>query len=81
MEQEELYDTLLELYTKVYESIGVVFETLDKYQDFFLEHEIDSEVETKIVNEFLNSHKLTKLQKQVLKNNYYMGCAPKEKKV
>lgn len=77
MRDDKLYSGLIDLYRTVYKSLGHDFDKIDKFRDFFLNYEISKEVEDKIVNEFLNSSRLSKLQKQVIKNNYYLGVSPK----
>lgn len=76
MKQDKVHNTLKALYEVVYASIGYDFGSIDKVQDFYKNYLICSDAEDKIVNDFLNSKKLTKLQKQVIKSSYYIGCSP-----
>lgn len=77
MKTDKLYNVLLDLYRAVYSSIGYNFDDIDKEDNFFWKYEIDGSAEDKIVNDFINSQKLTKFQKIIIKNNYYMGVSPK----
>ena len=77
MKQDKLYDALLDLYREVYLSLGYCFDDIDKTKDFYLGYQIDKATEDKIVNVFLNSRRLTKHQKEVIKINYYLGVSPR----
>jgi len=79
MKSDKLYETLLNCYREIYRSLGVDFDKIDKQEGFYLNYEIDGVVEDKIVNEFINSQRLTRHQKQVIKSSYYLGCAPVSK--
>lgn len=77
MKDDKLYKILLALYVEIYASLSVDFNELDKEDGFFMNYEIGREVEVKLVNDFLSRQRLTRLQKRVIKNNYYIGCSPK----
>ena len=81
MKQDKLYNILLDLYREIYKSIGVDFDTVDKEPNWFWEYEIDADIQDKLVKDFLNSRRLSVLEKKVISINYYMGCSPKNKKI
>lgn len=81
MKQDKLYNILLDLYREVYKSIGVDFDTVDKVKEWFWEYEIEEVIQDKLINEFLNSRRLSVLEKRVIKSSYYIGCSPKIKKI
>lgn len=77
MGTDKLYNKLLELYRTVYSAIGIDFDSVDKVDNWCLQYNIDESAEEQIVEDFLNKNKLSKLEKQVLKFNYYLGVSPK----
>ncbi len=80
MKNDKLYRALIGLYEEVYKSIGEDFHSIDKVDGWFKNYFIDSDKETKIVNNFLSRQKLTKPQKNIVSINYYLGCSPMRKK-
>lgn len=54
------------LYEEVYKSIGEDFHSIDKVDGWFKNYFMDSDKETKIVNNFLSRQKLTKLKRILL---------------
>lgn len=79
MRNDKLYKILITLYRKVYSSIGIDFDSLNKEEHFYLNYEIDGKEEDEIINNHLSNKRLSSYQKQVIKINYYLGCSPKRK--
>jgi hypothetical protein len=69
---------LLDIYRAVYFDIGVNFDEIDKSkQDWFLDYCLSESRQEEILEDMLKGKRITKLKKNAIKMNYYLGVSPK----
>jgi ornithine carbamoyltransferase len=69
---------LLNIYRAIYFDIGVNFDEINKSkQDWFLDYCLPESRQEEILEDILNGKRLTKLKKNAIKMNYYLGVSPK----
>ena len=78
MKQTKEQQLLLDIYRAVYWEIGVNFDEIDKSkQDWFLAYCLSDSRQEEILEDMLRGKRLTKLSKNTIKMNYWLGCSPK----
>jgi hypothetical protein len=69
---------LLYIYRAVYFDIGVNFDEIDKSkQDWFLDYCLSDSRQKEILEDILKGKRLTKLKKNAIRLNYWLGVSPK----
>jgi hypothetical protein len=69
---------LLDIYRAVYFDIGVNFDEIDKSKQYwFLDYCLSDSRQEEILEDILKGKRLTKLKKNAIKLNYWLGCSPK----
>lgn len=77
MKNNKVYDALLQAYRLVYAEIGVDFDEIDKVDGFYMNYQLDDEVQQKILNKVINSSKLSRLEKSAVTTSFWLGVSPR----
>lgn len=78
-ENDELWEICLEIYREMYQEASphADFDQLDKTKtDWFMKFYLSEEKQIEIVERILEKHKCRKYDRDSIRNEVYLGCAP-----